>query len=73
MPQHPLSVALELPDEQVANVEKSLLGFCLPQLGHLISWSLSFILRRKENLSPQALHSYSYMGILISYLPLLLR
>jgi len=48
-------------------VEKTLWGFFLPHLGHFSSLSLSLMLRRASNFSPQLWHLYSYIGISFSF------
>ena len=51
-------------EDVVPNRERILFAEFAPHLGHLISWSLSVMLRRRSNFSPHFVHSYSYMGIL---------
>ena len=50
-------------EEVVPKTENTLFGESFPHLGHLISLSLSAILRRSSNFSPHFEHSYSYMGM----------
>jgi hypothetical protein len=46
-------------EEVVPNIETTLFGDFLSHFGHFISSSLSAMLRRSSNLSPQFVHSYS--------------
>jgi hypothetical protein len=63
MPQPPprLVVGAQEPPENPVqlNDENTRRGSFLPHLGHFSSASLSFMLRRASNFSPQDLHWYS--------------
>jgi hypothetical protein len=49
----------DFPEDAVPKVENILRGCFLPHLGHFSSLSLSVILRRASNFSPQDGHLYS--------------
>jgi hypothetical protein len=63
MPQPPPRLVVgahDPPDDMLQlNAEKTLRGSFLPHLGHFSSVSLSLMLRRASNFSPQDLHWYS--------------